>query len=406
MMKASSSARHGKPKIGFALGGIAGSNAHGIGFLQAASEVGFSPDGEFRPDTVSCTSGMIYWFWRWLEKADLRAELSKAIAQAEPFPFEPLNWWYTMTFGLPGVFRAAQPEFWRRLFSLPAPSTAEQILDRLLPAQMWVPTRPETDFEAIARKFNESDFPIFFNSFSPHDGIEHLHMNEAARGKYEEQKRHRARLRPQIKETADRLASHLPEVEPTPIDAEAVADALWLTWYGFEGPKGGDGRKRRIDGAYARQFILSELTSADILFMARPQSHRFIGAPPANYFGVQDLQTELWFNGSYTQQLARLDLINRLIRSGALKGEDYHEITLVPVEIRVQRGYFAYFMESMKVFDHARAQATRAFQEYLPGIAAPAPKPADRAPGRAGRGRGQPSVEAGVGTVLQQAEGG
>lgn len=362
-MDASSTA---EPKhIGFALGGLAGANAHGIGFLHAAGALGV------RPDLISCTSGMIYWLWRWLERGDLYQELKTAIAAAEPFAIPPLDWWYLMTHGVAGVFRPAQSEYWRRLLRWPPAENAEQMLDRLFPAQLCVPTRPKADFAAIADTFEHCATPIFFNSFSPSDGIEYLHMNSSARALYDAQQQRRKRLRPHRQRgTAIRLAPHLPEVRPAPIDVAAVDDALWLTCYGFERPDGALDRGRRIDGAYARQFILSELSAADILFMARPQSFRFIGAPPGNSFAVQDLQTELWFNGSYTQQLARIDLMNRLFHKGVLRAPDYHAIELVPVEIEVQRGYFAYFMESLAVFDRAVTESARCFQRYLPGLGA------------------------------------
>jgi hypothetical protein len=355
-----------RPKhIGFALGGLAGSNAHGIGFLHAARAFGV------KPDLISCTSGMIYWLCRWLEQGDLCKELKAAIAAAEPFAFPPFNWWYLMTHGLTGVFRPAQREYWHRLFRWPPAGSAGQMLDRVFPAQLCVPTRPKADFRSIAKTFNDCATPIFFNSFSPCEGKEFLHMNAPARALYARQQQRRARLRPHLHpETARRLETHLPEVVPAPIDEAAVADALWLTCYGFERPDGAPDRDRRIDGAYARQFILSELSAAEILFMARPQSFRFIGAPPGNSFAVQDLQTELWFNGSYTQQLARIDLVNRLFDKGVLRAPDYHAIELVPVEIEVQRGYFAYFMESLDVFDRAVAETAWCFQRYLPDLGA------------------------------------
>jgi hypothetical protein len=349
-----------RKKIAFALGGLAGANAHGMGFLQAARKLGVEPD------LVSCTSGMIYWFWRWLEKKDLEAELKAAIAAAAPFPIPAVNWWYTLTQGLAGVFRPAQQEFWRRLFSLPVHATMDGMLDRLLPAQMWVPTRPKADFESIAACFNAWPKPIFFNSFSPRSGNEYLHMNPPARTLYDRQQQRREKLRPhRHHDTAARLRTHVPEVVPADIDAAAVDDALWLTWYGFDRPDGRVDRDRKIDGAYARQFILSELSAADILFMARPQGSRFLGALPGNYFAVQDLQTELWFNGSYTQQLARIDLMNRLVHNGALASDDYHEVKLVPVEIEVQRGYFAYFVEGADVFHRAVTESTRIFHQHL-----------------------------------------
>ena len=46
--------------IGFALGGLAGNNAHGAGFLQAAL------DKSVVPEMISCTSGQLLWVWRYL----------------------------------------------------------------------------------------------------------------------------------------------------------------------------------------------------------------------------------------------------------------------------------------------------------------------------------------------------
>ena len=46
--------------IGFALGGLAGNNAHGAGFLQAAL------DTRVTPEMISCTSGQLLWVWYYL----------------------------------------------------------------------------------------------------------------------------------------------------------------------------------------------------------------------------------------------------------------------------------------------------------------------------------------------------
>ena len=63
---------NGQRSIAFALGGIGGSNAHGVGFLHAAAKEGI------RPTYLSCTSGMIYWTWRWLEDCDLEQEFTNS----------------------------------------------------------------------------------------------------------------------------------------------------------------------------------------------------------------------------------------------------------------------------------------------------------------------------------------
>ena len=50
--------------IGFALGGLAGNNAHGAGFLQAALDTGVTPE------MISCTSGQLLWVWYYLRLLD------------------------------------------------------------------------------------------------------------------------------------------------------------------------------------------------------------------------------------------------------------------------------------------------------------------------------------------------
>jgi hypothetical protein len=52
-------------KVGFALGGLGGFNAYGVGFLQAARQL------QVAPDIITCTRGMIAWAARWLDGEDL-----------------------------------------------------------------------------------------------------------------------------------------------------------------------------------------------------------------------------------------------------------------------------------------------------------------------------------------------
>ena len=51
--------------IAFALGGLGGFNAHGVGFLKAALDKGIEPQ------LISCSSGQIYWTWRYLMQKTL-----------------------------------------------------------------------------------------------------------------------------------------------------------------------------------------------------------------------------------------------------------------------------------------------------------------------------------------------
>jgi hypothetical protein len=55
----------GSNKVAFALGGLGGFNGHGVGFLQAARELGV------KPAIITCTSGMIGWTAEWLDNQDL-----------------------------------------------------------------------------------------------------------------------------------------------------------------------------------------------------------------------------------------------------------------------------------------------------------------------------------------------
>ena len=50
--------------IAFALGGLAGNNAHGAGFLQAAFETGIEPR------MISFSSGQVLWVFRYTAGKD------------------------------------------------------------------------------------------------------------------------------------------------------------------------------------------------------------------------------------------------------------------------------------------------------------------------------------------------
>jgi hypothetical protein len=350
-------------KIAFALGGLAGSNAHGVGFLAAAHECAVTPD------IISCTSGMIYWVWRYLvDPRNFADEFIDAIERAAPYPFRWQNLWHLAAFGVPGVFRPAGLEWWARMLKplthfVPSDELADQLMARLWPAQTAVPTRSHAEFEEIAETLRSSKIAIFFNSFAPREGCEYLYMNKEARLLYEAQQDKKAHLRAISDAAAERLRDHLPRIVPKDIDAKAVEDALWLTLYGFGGRRAGE--HCRIDGAYARQFILNELSDAKILFMARPQAYHFEGRAPHSVFEVRDLETNLWFNGAYAQQLRTIDLINRLVRNKAFVpavAAKFHEIELVPIEIEVDRGFFCYFIEDPKVFQTARDRSRDVFQ--------------------------------------------
>ena len=114
-----------------------------------------------------------------------------------------------------------------------------------------------------------------------------------------------------------------------------------------------------MDGAYYREIILSELTHAETIYVARPINHKWISDHlPRNWPELQDLETEIGFNGSYVGERDKILLVNKLVMSGALGAPKYHSIDLKEMEPHEPRGFFDYVFESMDLFDDAYQQAT------------------------------------------------
>ena len=129
----------------FALAGLGGFNAHGAGFLAAASKCNVVPD------LVTATSGQIIVLADWLQDKDL--EKSLVIPELEHNPMAQLAIAFS---GDPVVFRPAYPEMLERWLRPPSPSgnLLEEFFNRAFPAQLYVPTRPAADFSNIAKVFN------------------------------------------------------------------------------------------------------------------------------------------------------------------------------------------------------------------------------------------------------------
>ncbi len=222
-------------KIGFALGGLGGINAHGVGFLEAARALAIEPD------FITCSSGMIGWVADWLEGKPLLPRLEEQLRLGNRFP-PPFHWMNTLwiaTFGDPASFRPAIWEYWHRWMKPLDWADAKTLLDRLWPAQVYVPRRSSEDLIRIAKVMNASTIPVAFNSFHPASGREYLHLNPAAQ----------ETLAVTFGELGG-TAKYLPITEP------AVRGALWLYFYGFDEGVNPEGL---VDGAYHRQFIVSEL---------------------------------------------------------------------------------------------------------------------------------------------------
>ncbi|HEV7370779.1 hypothetical protein [Arenibaculum sp.] len=340
-----------KGKRAFAFGGLGGFNAHGVGFLEAAREL------DVRPSIITCTSGMIDWVARWLDGEELLPLLRQQIQRSNKFPV-PLDWMNSLWiswFGDPGIFRPAVPEYWRRWMTPFAPDGAQAgdeqhrrklakaFLDRMFPAQLYVPQRGRADVERIARAMNRSEIPVVFNSFHPATGLGYLHVNEAGR---------------------DFLGVEYGEAgggdKYLPIDADAVTAALWLYFYGFEHA---DNPRGLVDGAYNRQFIIRELYMVDRIYAVRPINTRWIGTLPANYFEIQDFTTELWFNSAYAAETGQMALINRLIDEGKLLDDRFRRVDLTEIQVERQYGYFDFFVEEMAVYERSHRQSLETLRE-------------------------------------------
>jgi hypothetical protein len=166
-----------RTEVAFALAGLGGVNAHGAGFLAAASKNGVVPD------LVTATSGQIIVLSDWLQKRDLKASLIDPRRANDPFA--QLR---TAFFGYPGVF---EPAYWQtisRWLTPPAPNEdpAFVLADRILPAQQYVPARKESFFEEIADTFNNraeidgNPIGVLFNAYDISKGTGALYGNSLA----------------------------------------------------------------------------------------------------------------------------------------------------------------------------------------------------------------------------------
>ncbi len=369
--------KNGVVDTGLALGGLAGNNAYGAGILQAAI------DTNLNPDIISCTSGQIHWVYQYLklrnnqqkEQKGLRQLLEHDIKALSPVGIDMVD---SMLVGLTakqGVFRPALPELplntlknlgeslrnivtnamsnWQTVFS------CYRELANIFPAQTLVPIRGDNFFKDICDTFNWNDgnqingkpqgIGILFNSFNIVKGEEYVYLNEYARNllgvEYEDS------LNQNDNRYRESTSYH-------PITSEAVRQGLWIYEYGEPH------NVSTIDGAYYRQIMLSELTKARTIYVARPINRCWLGPFPSSWIGLQDLKTEVNFNGSYVGEKDKIFLINRLLKQGRFSPEAierYHEIQLIELEIQTQRGFFDYAHESLDVFDQAYDDALQVF---------------------------------------------
>jgi len=349
--------------VAFAMGGLAGNNAHGAGFLQAALDRGVEPG------MISCTSGQILWVSRYFQVkngqagADLKEMLRKDIREVNPTGNVNVALAGLALFGKPGVFAPARSEYvrdmasnawksWRRVSTGPQRASVAQAWLELFPCRVLIPDFSEDFFGNIADTFCNATVGIAFNSYNPRSGEEHVYLNERARELLHEKSRSG-----ESKYDPGRRSDYRDRTIYQDIDAEAVRDGLWLYQYGFDRKESGF-----VDGAYFRGVILSELTVARRIFCVRPINHRWHGHLPRSYPELEDLKTEIGFDGSYCGERYQIELINKLLDElNAAKDGKYHHIDLQEIEIRKPRGYFDYVFENEEVFTDAYEDAMKCF---------------------------------------------
>ncbi len=95
-----------------------------------------------------------------------------------------------------------------------------------------------------------------------------------------------------------------------------------------------------LDGCYYRPIMLSELTDADAVFVARPLNKKWVHDLPASYIESQDLKTEVGLNGIYAGEREKILVINKLRDENPALQKNYRHIELIEIGVgdEVQRG--------------------------------------------------------------------
>jgi len=330
-----------RTRSAIALGGLAGNNAHGAGFLEALRRSGKMPQ------LVTCTSGQILHVAKWLQGVDMHAFFEESILQTQPFgDWLDANLIFKQLSANSQVIRPSTQEFpydvlgavtrsWVKAWTDPKNFSMFRELYNVMPARSLVPAFPPDFHSGIAAALNDTEVGVVFNAYNFDDGHEYVYMNKAA-----------------LKLTGKSLGRHGAKswIDYQPITAATAEQALYLYQYGFKTST------QTVDGAYVRDVILSEIPSQnneiDRIAAVRPQPDNWLGGPPMSNVELQSLQTQVGFNATYIGERERIRLMNRL--SGQLKWDvQPKQVSILELPLAEPRTWWDYVVESEQIFRSA-----------------------------------------------------
>ena len=219
-----------------------------------------------------------------------------------------------------------------------------------------IPLFTEDFFQRTSDVFNDSVIGIMFNSYDPVQGMEVVHLNPRAQAIIDknpgDKSRHRTR-------------TIYKSIKP-----QYVCDGLRIYQYGFE-------QCAMLDGAFFREVMLWELKQAEDIYVARPINYKWLTALPSSYLDMEDMKTEIAFNGSYQGERDKLILLEKLrerVTSGIADENTRQQILADPymhcaklheIEIESQESFFDYVFEDPRVFDRSRERSQLALSGKL-----------------------------------------
>ncbi len=344
-------------EIAFAMGGLAGNNFHGLGFLHAVLERSLTPD------MISCTSGQIDIVWKYLLAKNGRLRERYGVDDLESLgkvymkraEIRPKLALPHVLDDVPQLALASLKHITDVKSMCESPfGYIMNVTVNSVPARLLAPKIAEGVLESMCDDFNnEQSVAIAFNSYDPQAGRETVHLNPCA----QDLLNRRVPKKSSFRNTQGHATFY------APINAEGLLNALWIYEYGFA-------ERTSIDGAYFRMVMLAELSRVRSIVVVRPIQGRWMDQWPVTYGEREDLKTEVSFNSAYLGERLRIELVNRLLKQRGLKRkfarrEGYHHIDLYEFEPRTPQPFLAYFAEDSRVFREACEDA-RAFFETLP----------------------------------------